>query len=77
MCFLSQVKEKLISSLQAGGGSGPAHEAKLEELRLEKEHLQAELERTQQQWAELKEEFQETEERHAKETEELLEQVRH
>ncbi len=44
---LHQAKERLISSLQGGGQDG-AREAKLEELRLEKEHLQAQLQTAQQ-----------------------------
>ena len=39
-----QAKEKLISALQSSEGSvGVAGEARLEEVQLEKEHLQAQL----------------------------------
>ena len=46
----NQVKERLIASLQggAGGGVGAAQEARLEELQLEREHLQAQLQASQQ-----------------------------
>ena len=44
--FIIQAKEKLITSLQSGEGvaMGGVTEAKLEEMRLEKEHLSAQLE---------------------------------
>ena len=46
----NQVKERLIASLQGGavGGVGAAQEARLEELQLEREHLQAQLQASQQ-----------------------------
>ena len=44
---LPQAKEKLISALQNSEGStGTAGEARLEEARVEKEHLQAQLTNT-------------------------------
>ena len=73
-----QAKEKLISSLQSGGGgtSGPAHEANLEQLRLEKEAIEVELETARLQGAGLREELQEAEERHDGELEQLTQQVK-
>lgn len=59
-CFLInfnlQAKEKLINSLQSGEGGavGVASEAKLEEMRLEKEHSQAQLQTALQQIENLK-----------------------
>ena len=46
-----QAKEKLISSLQGGasGGANAISEAQLEEMRVEKEHVQAQLLTAQQQ----------------------------
>ncbi len=45
-----QAKEKLITSLQSGegGAMGVVSETRLEEMRLEKEHVQAQLESTLQ-----------------------------
>ena len=74
-----QAKEKLIAGLQGGGGDGgsaPAHEANLEQLRLEKEAVEAELETARLQGAELREELQEAEEQHTRELEQLTHQVR-
>ena len=56
--------------------TGPAHhEARLEQLQLEKEQVQAELATTRQQWAELRAELQEVEEEHVRETQQLTEEV--
>ena len=74
-----QAKEKLIAGLQAGGGDGgsaPAHEANLEQLRLEKEAVEVDLETARLQGAELREELQEAEEQHSRELEQLTNQVR-
>ena len=49
------MKERLIASLQSGeGGPQAPYEAKLEELRLGKEHLQSQLQTSQQQLANMK-----------------------
>ena len=57
--LFSQAKERLIASLQSGeGGPGVAKEAKLEEVRLEKEHLLAQLNSAQQQIENLKADIQ-------------------
>lgn len=73
-----QTKEKLISSLQTGsdGVPGPAQEAALEQLQLEKEAIEMELETARLQGARLREELQETEDQHNQEMEQLAEQVR-
>ena len=79
VCALLQAKEKLIAGLQAGGGDGgsaPAHEANLEQLRLEKEAMEAELETARLQGVELREELQEAEEQHSRELEQLTHQVK-
>ena len=48
--ILYQTKEKLIASLQGGEGTRSAvSEAQLEEMRLEKEHVQAQLHSARQQ----------------------------
>ena len=68
----------MIASLQEGGAgvSGSAHEATLEQLRLEKEAVRAELETARQQGEGLKAELQEVEEQHSQEVAQLTEQVR-
>ena len=53
--FFLQVKERLITSLQSGeGGPQATYEAKLEEMRLGKEHLQAQLQTAHQQLENMK-----------------------
>ena len=68
----------MISSLQEGGAgvSGPAHEASLEQLQLEKEAVKAELETARLQGEGLRAELQEVEEQHSLEVTQLAEQVR-
>ena len=67
----------MISSLQEGGAgaSNSAHEASLEQLRLEKEAVRAELEMARLQWEGLRAELKEAEEQHSQETAQLSEQV--
>ena len=67
----------MIASLQEGGVgvSGSAHEASLEQLRLEKEALRAELETARLQGEGLRAELHETEEQHSQEMAQLSEQV--
>ena len=74
---MCQAKEKMITSLQEGGGgvSGPSQEASLEQLQLEKEAMRAELETARLKEAGLREELREVEEQHTQELEQLTEQV--
>ena len=54
-----QAKEKLISSLQGGGESVQGvEEARVEEVRLEKEHVQAQLTNTLRQLEDVKKDLQ-------------------
>ncbi|KAL5463617.1 hypothetical protein EMCRGX_G032531 [Ephydatia muelleri] len=72
-----QVKDKLIGSLQSGeGGPHAPYEARLEELRLGKEHLQLQLQTSQQQVDNMKADQRDMEERHSAEVEQLLDQIR-
>lgn len=58
---MTQAKEKLIQGLQGGGGgagTGGAEDARVEEVKLEKEQLQAQLTNTCRQLEDVKKELQ-------------------